>query len=121
MNNATSWRFWVLIVFLVVAYFFLHLALGLGLVIPDLLTVALLLSARRLSAPVAAGLGFVLGLLRDSLSLVAFGADAIVLTVLGYLGSRSKDYFIGDSLLFEIGRASCRERVQIAVLAVASV
>lgn len=100
MTKATGWRFWALVALLVVVYFFLHLALGLGSVVPDLLTVALLLAARRLRAPAAAGFGLFLGLLRDSLSLVAFGADAVTLTVLGYLGSRSRDLFIGDSLLF---------------------
>lgn len=95
-----SWSFWALVALLVMAYFFLHLALGLGVVVPDLLTVALLLAARYMRAPYAAGLGLMLGLLRDSLSLVAFGADMITMTLLGYLGSRSRDLFIGDSLIF---------------------
>lgn len=100
MTMRRSWSFWVLVAFLVILYFFLHLALGLGTVVPDLLTIALLLAARRLKAPTAAALGLVLGILRDSLSLVAFGADAITLTLLGYLGSRSRDLFEGDSLVF---------------------
>lgn len=100
MSRGRSWSFWLLVVLLVAVYFLLHLALGLGPVVPDLLTVALLLAARQLRAPSAAAFGFVLGLLRDSLSLVAFGADTITLTLLGYLGSRSRDLFVGDSLLF---------------------
>ena len=64
------------------------------------MTVAVLLGARRLGGAGAAALGLALGLLRDSLSLVAFGADAIVLTIIGYVGARSRDFFIGDSLLF---------------------
>jgi rod shape-determining protein MreD len=100
MTRGQSWSFWVLVALLVVAYFVLHLALGLGIVVPDLLTVALLLAARYLRAPYAAGLGLVLGLLRDSLSLVAFGADMVTMTLLGYLGSRSRDLFLGDSLIF---------------------
>jgi rod shape-determining protein MreD len=98
--SGRGWPYWALVALLVVLYFALHLALGLGGVVPDLLTVAVLLAARRTSAPMATTIGFVLGVLRDSLSLVAFGADAIVLTVLGYLGSRSRDLFLGDSLLF---------------------
>lgn len=98
--SGRDWPYWALVVLLVALYFALHLALGLGTWVPDLLTVAVLLAARRSSAPVATAVGFTLGVLRDSLSLVAFGADAIVLTVLGYLGSRSRDVFLGDSLLF---------------------
>src|SRR5690606_32731755 len=61
---------------------------------------ALLLGARRLSGAGAAALGLVLGLLRDALSLIAFGAEVITLTVLGYLGARSRDLFIGEGMLF---------------------
>lgn len=100
MMRGRSWSFWVLIALLIVAYFFLHLALGLGVAVPDLLTIALLLSARYIRAPYAAGFGLLLGLLRDSLSLVAFGADIITMTLLGYLGSRSRDLFVGDSVFF---------------------
>lgn len=100
MTRGRSLSFWALIGLLVVAYFFLHLALGLGVAVPDLLTIALLLAARYMRAPYAAGLGLLLGLLRDSLSLVAFGADMITLSLLGYLGSRSRDLFVGDSLVF---------------------
>lgn len=100
MSRGGSWSFWFLVALLFVAYFLLHLALGLGVVVPDLLTIALLLAARRLRAPTAAGFGFVLGLLRDSLSLIAFGADTITMTLLGYFGSRSRDLFVGDSILF---------------------
>lgn len=96
-----STSFWVFVALLVIAHFVLHVAVGLDATeAPDLLTVALLLAARSLSGGRAAVLGLVLGLLRDALSLIAFGADAIVLTVLGYLGSRTRDFFVGDSLLF---------------------
>lgn len=92
--------FWIFFGFVLVAHFIIHLALGLGARAPDLLTVALLLAVRRTRASVAAGLGLVLGLLHDALASVAFGADALVLTLLGYLGARSRDLFEGDSLLF---------------------
>lgn len=92
--------FWVFFAFVLVAHFFLHLALGLGDSAPDLLTVALLLAVRRARGSVAAFLGLVLGLLSDALASVAFGAESIVLTILGFLGARSRDLFEGDSLLF---------------------
>ncbi|MFP4624742.1 MAG: rod shape-determining protein MreD [Gemmatimonadota bacterium] len=95
-----GWTFWLLIVALVVLHFVLHLSLGLGPWAPDLLTLAVLLGARQLPAGSAAGVGFVVGLLGDAVSLSAFGAGAITQTVLGYLGARSRDLFVGESLLF---------------------
>ncbi|MBX6362577.1 MAG: rod shape-determining protein MreD [Gemmatimonadetes bacterium] len=97
---ARNWGFWAFITILAVLHFLLHLGLGLGATAPDLLTVAVLLAARRVSGAGAAVVGLVLGLIQDSLSLVAFGADAVVLAAIGFLGARSRDYFFGDSLLF---------------------
>ena len=47
-----------------------------------------------------AAVGFVVGIMRDALSLTAFGASAVALTFVGFVGARSRDLFIGDSLLF---------------------
>lgn len=95
-----GWPFWIFITVLVVLHFVLHLTFGFAASAPDLLTVALLLGARQLSGGRAAGLGFLVGLLEDAVSVTAFGAAAIVQTVIGYLGARSRDLFVGDSLLF---------------------
>lgn len=92
--------FWVFLLLLVLAHFTLHVGVGAAAAAPDLLTVALLLGSRRLSGAAAAGFGLVLGVIQDALSLFAFGANAVVLTVLGFLGARSRDLFVGDSLLF---------------------
>ncbi len=100
MASRSAVSFWVFFVLLVIGHFVLHVALGLGESAPDLLSVALLLGVRRTRSSVAAVLGLLLGVLHDSLSLTAFGADAVVLTVLGYAGARSRDLFEGDSLLF---------------------
>ncbi|HUG41449.1 MAG TPA: rod shape-determining protein MreD [Longimicrobiales bacterium] len=96
----TGWSFWLLMAVLVVLHFALHLSFGLGASAPDLLTVAVLLAARQLHGGRAAAFGFALGLLEDAVSLSAFGAAAVVQTVIGYLGARSRDFFVGDSLLF---------------------
>ena len=85
---------------LVVLHFALHVGLGWGAVAPDLIIVAALLAARRMQAPWAAGLGLGLGLMQDALSYTAFGASGIIMCVLCYLGSRSRDFFEGDSILF---------------------
>jgi rod shape-determining protein MreD len=98
--GAEGWPFWVFIAVLIVLNFALSLGLGLGPAAPDLLVPAVLLGARRLSAGWAAVLGFGAGILQDSLALIGFGASAVLLTVLGFLGARSRDLFYGESLLF---------------------
>jgi rod shape-determining protein MreD len=95
-----GWPFWVFITGLVALHFVLHVTLGLGISAPDLLTLAVLLGARQLRGAGAAGLGFGLGLLEDAVSLGAFGAAAVTQTAVGYIGARSRDFFIGDSLAF---------------------
>lgn len=95
-----GWAFWVMIALLVALHFTLHLSFGLGRSAPDLLTTAVLLGARQLTGGRAAALGFTLGLLEDAVSLAAFGAAAAAQTVVGFLGARSRDLFVGDSVLF---------------------
>jgi rod shape-determining protein MreD len=96
----TGWPFWVFIAALVVLHLILHLTLGMGPGAPDLLTVAVLLGARPLSGGAAAGLGFGLGLVEDAVSVTAFGAAAAAYTIVAYLGARSRDFFVGESLFF---------------------
>lgn len=90
----------ILLPALVVLHLFLHLGLGIGRAAPDLMTVALLLAARELGMGWGAGLGFFLGLLEDSFSVLAFGASTLSLTLVGALGARTRDFFVGESLLF---------------------
>jgi rod shape-determining protein MreD len=85
---------------LVVLHLLLHLGFGLGAEAPDLMVLALLLAARQVSMGWAAGLGFLLGLLEDALSVLAFGANTVTLTVVGTLGSGTRDLFVGDSRWF---------------------
>jgi rod shape-determining protein MreD len=94
------WPFTVFVALLIALHLFLRVGLGLGFWAPDLLTIALLLAARRLPAGWAAGLGLAFGLIRDAVNLTTFGSDMVVMTVLGYLGSRTRDYFVGDSTFF---------------------
>lgn len=103
MATRSTPSFWVFFGLLVLVHFLLHIGLGLGNSAPDLLTVALLLGVRRVRGSVAAVIGLLLGLLNDSLSISSFGADAITLTLLGYVAARSRDLFEGDSLLFVAG------------------
>lgn len=95
-----SWRIWGTVTVLVVLHFLLHLGAGLGSEAPDLLAVALLVGSRELRMGSGAGLGFAFGLMEDAFSVVAFGANTVAMTLVGALGARTRDLFVGDSLLF---------------------
>jgi rod shape-determining protein MreD len=99
MAQRTSSSFWLFIAVLVLLHLLLRLGLGFT-IVPDLIVAALLLGARRLGAPGAALFGLFLGLVADSLAMVAFGATAVAFVVVAYLGSRSRNFFEGDSYLF---------------------
>jgi rod shape-determining protein MreD len=92
--------FWLALVLLPVLHFLLKVGFGLGNAVPDLLTLALLLTAREVRSGAAAGFGFFYGLLEDAFAILSFGANTLVLTVLASLGARSRDLFVGESLLF---------------------
>lgn len=91
---------WVVVAGLFVLHFLLHVGFGFGVGAPDLLTVALLLAAREMGVGGGAGIGFVFGLLEDALSVLAFGANSVAMTVLGLVGATTRDLFVGDSLFF---------------------
>jgi rod shape-determining protein MreD len=95
-----STGFWGFVALLVLAHFLVRIALGLNDFVPDLLTIAALLAARRLRSPVATLLGLVLGLLEDALALTAFGARAVATAAVSFLGAQSRDLFEGDSIIF---------------------
>lgn len=86
---------------LALVHFLLHVGFGLR-AAPDLLTVALLLGAREVGIGTAAALGLVAGLLEDSLSVLAFGANALAMTLVGVAGGATRDLFVGDSRLFVV-------------------
>ncbi len=92
--------FWFVVPLLPVLHFLLHVGLGMGAWSPDLLTVGVLLMARELRAGKAAGMGFTLGLLEDAFSILSFGANALTLTLVGIVGARSRDLFLGESMSF---------------------
>lgn len=87
---------------LVLLHFTFRVGFGWGAGAPDLLTLALLLVAREVAMGPAALVGLLLGLLEDALSVLAFGASALALTVVAIVGSRTRDLFVGDSRLFAL-------------------
>jgi rod shape-determining protein MreD len=92
--------FWVVVLLLPLAHLFLHVGLGLGGGVPDLMAVGLLLMSRELPMDRAAGVGFGLGILEDAFSILAFGSNTLAMTLIGIMGSRSRDFFLGDSVPF---------------------
>jgi cell shape-determining protein MreD len=100
MNGGTRWGFWAFIAALVVLHFVLRIGMGLEQLAPDLLIVALLLAAREMRAGWAAGLGLLFGILDGSLVPFNLGATAVVLTLVGFFGARSREMVAGDSLIF---------------------
>lgn len=66
---------------------------------PDFLVIALLLLAIRVRPGTAAVLGLVTGLIADSLSLHAFGAAALAMSLVGFSASWLKAVFFADDLM----------------------
>jgi rod shape-determining protein MreD len=97
MNGRVGWGFGLFIALLVVLHFVLRVGLGYEQLAPDLLVVALLLASRQVAAGTAAGLGLLLGILDGALAPFALGASALALTVVGFLGARSREFFAEDN------------------------
>tara|TARA_Y100000590_G_scaffold462128_1_gene625431 strand:- start:2758 stop:3240 length:483 start_codon:yes stop_codon:yes gene_type:complete len=93
-------KFWIVVGILAFFHFGLHLGLGLGSNAPDLLAVALLISIRELDIGAGSCLGFLFGIMEDAFSVLAFGANAFAFTVIGIIGSKTRNLFVGDSLGF---------------------
>lgn len=87
---------------LVVLHLSLHVGLGVGAAAPDLMTLGLLIMVRELGVARAALLGLALGLLEDALSVPTFGSAALAMTVVAIVGARTRDLFVGDSVLFAV-------------------
>ncbi|MEX2467137.1 MAG: hypothetical protein WD995_09505 [Gemmatimonadota bacterium] len=83
-------------------HFLLHVGFGLGRGAPDLLTIGLLLAAREMRIGWSAGLGFGFGILEDALSVLAFGANALTMSLVGMAGAATRELFVGDSWLFVV-------------------
>jgi rod shape-determining protein MreD len=98
-----SLLFWLVVALLPPAHFLVQVGFGMGRFAPDLLVIALLLVARELRTSRAAAVGFVFGILEDAFSILAFGANALTLTLLAVAGSRTRDLFVGESAAFFLG------------------
>ena len=86
---------------LIVAHLLFRVGFGLQNQVPDLMLLALLLASRSLSIRAGAALGFVLGLVEDSFSMLSFGASVFAMTVVGTAGAQVRHLFVGRSILFQ--------------------
>jgi len=100
MNGAPRAAILALVAVLTVLHFVFRVGFGLGWLVPDLLVVALLLAARQMRAGWAAGLGLLLGTLEGAVIPFTFGASGVVLAVLGFAGSRTRNLVSGHSPVF---------------------
>ncbi|MEK6253255.1 MAG: hypothetical protein N2B05_01025 [Gemmatimonadales bacterium] len=94
-------RGWSADAFVVVALVILHFTLyrffGRWPAMPNLLIGGLLLAALRMRAGYAAFLGFGMGVLEAAMGMEGLGTLSLVLTLVGYLGARSRDLLFADA------------------------
>lgn len=87
----------VVVVILVVLHFTLYRFFSAWPALPNLLIGGLLLGALRMRAGYAAFLGFGLGVLEAAMGMEGLGTLSLVLTLVGYLGARSRDLLFADA------------------------
>ena len=97
MRPSDLLRTLIAFVILVVLHFTLRPLLGWR-AAPDFLVIALLLVAIRVRPGTAALIGLIMGITADSLTLHAFGAGALGMTVVGFMASWLKAVFFADDL-----------------------
>ena len=85
---------------LIFTHLLLRVGFGLENQVPDLMLLALLLASRSLSLRAGAGLGFVLGVVEDSFSMLSFGASVFAMTLVGAAGAQVRHLFVGRSIFF---------------------
>lgn len=66
---------------------------------PDFLLIALLLVAIRVRPGTAALIGFIMGIIVDTMTLHAFGASALAMSCVGFVASWMKAIFFADDLV----------------------
>lgn len=99
----SRYRLGIVLLLLVVLHFVLRPFLADFRGAPDFLLLALLVFSIRARPGDAAIAGFVVGLLADSLTPIAFGAGALAHTCVGYLAAWGKAVFFAENVLVSAG------------------
>lgn len=92
--------FTLFVAVLVILDITLHTGLGLGGLAPDLITVAVLLVARRTTAPKVVSLAIVLGLIDGAVAVGNLGGRSLGLGVAALLGTSTRQVVEGEGPLF---------------------
>lgn len=103
MIPGIRYRLVSVLLLLVTLHFALRPFLGDARVAPDLLMLALLIYAIQARPGDAAIAGFVVGLVADALTPVAFGAGALAHTCVAYLAAWGKAVFFAESIPVSAG------------------
>jgi rod shape-determining protein MreD len=98
VRRSERYRFFVILAVLVVLQFSVRGRLGGDRIAPDFLLLALLIYTIRAQPGMSAGVGFLVGLLRDALTPASFGAGALAHTLVGYLSAWGKAVFFAENL-----------------------
>jgi rod shape-determining protein MreD len=96
MRKSDRYRYPFMMTLLVVLHFTVRSHLGDDRVAPDFLLLALLLYTIRAEPGKSAAAGFIIGLLRDAMTPVSFGAGALAHTLVGFFSSWAKAVFFAE-------------------------
>ena len=96
MRKTDRYRYPFMMTLLVVLHFTVRSHLGDDRVAPDFLLLALLLYTIRAEPGKSAAAGFIIGLLRDAMTPVSFGAGALAHTLVGFFSSWAKAVFFAE-------------------------
>lgn len=96
MRRTDRYRYPIIMSLLVLLQFTVRDQLGGDRVAPDFLLLALLFYTIRAEPGKSAAAGFFVGLLRDALTPVSFGAGALAHTIVGFFSSRAKAVFFAE-------------------------
>lgn len=102
-RRRAAYRVGAVLLLLAVLHFTVRPWLGDPRVAPDFLLLGLLVYAIRARPGPAAVAGFVVGMVSDALTPVAFGAGALAHTVVGYLAAWGKAVFFTENLAVNAG------------------
>jgi rod shape-determining protein MreD len=96
MRRTDRYRYPIIMTLLVVLQFTVRDQLGGDRVAPDFLLLALLVYTIRAEPGKSAAAGFLIGLLRDALTPMSFGAGALAHTIVGFFSSWAKAVFFAE-------------------------
>jgi rod shape-determining protein MreD len=96
MRRTDRYRYPFMMTMLVLLHFTVRGYLGGDRVAPDFLLLALLIYTIRAEPGRSAVAGFIIGLLRDALTPVSFGAGALAHTLVGFFSSWAKAVFFAE-------------------------